>query len=37
MTGKMKQLFSISSMPSGLYFIHIISDEKAETVKLIKM
>jgi hypothetical protein len=37
LNGTRKQQFSISSMPPGLYFIHVVSGEKAETMKLIKM
>jgi hypothetical protein len=36
-SGERKHLFSISSSPPGLYFIHILSGEKTETLKLIKM
>ena len=32
-----KHLFSISTRPPGIYFIHILSGDRTETVKLIKL
>ena len=34
--GERKHKFSLSDMPSGVYFIRVITGDKAETVKIVK-
>ena len=37
LNGENKHEFSLSDKPVGVYFIHVITGDKAETVKIIKL